>query len=248
MALLHVESLTKRFGGLAAVNDLTFEVNEGEIRGLIGPNGAGKTTIFNLVSGYYRPTSGRIIYQGEDIAGLRVHEIARRGLVRTFQGTTLFQEMTVLENVLIGQHLHAVARPLTMVFGRARSDEDIAEADAILEFMGLLDRRDELAQNLSHGHQRSLGVAIALAAKPKLLMLDEPFAGMNPEETRHLMTLLTKVRDQGISLLLVEHDMQAVMGLCDYITAVNFGELLGEGPPEEIRNNKAVIEAYLGAA
>ena len=248
MALLRVESLTKRFGGLAAVNDLSFEVTEGEIRGLIGPNGAGKTTIFNLVSGYYKPTSGRIVYRDEDIAGLKVHDIARRGLVRTFQGTTLFQEMTVLDNVLVGQHLHAVARPLATVFGRARSDEDIARADEILDFMGLLDRRDELAMNLSHGHQRSLGVAVALAAKPALLMLDEPFAGMNPEETRHMMELLTRVRGQGISLLLVEHDMQAVMGLCDYITAVNFGELLGEGLPEEIRNNKAVIEAYLGAA
>lgn len=247
MALLRVESLTKRFGGLAAVNGLSFQVSEGEIRGLIGPNGAGKTTIFNLVSGYYKPTSGRIIYKDEDIAGLKVHQIARRGLVRTFQGTTLFQEMTVLDNVLMGQHLHAVARPLTIIFGRARSDEDIAKADEILDFVGLLDRRDELAMNLSHGHQRALGVAVALAAKPTLLMLDEPFAGMNAEETKHMMALLAKVRDQGISLLLVEHDMKAVMGLCDHIVVVNFGLLLGDGPPEEIRNNKAVIEAYLGA-
>jgi branched-chain amino acid transport system ATP-binding protein len=248
MALLDIKSLSKHFGGLAAVKDLSFSVNEGEIRGLIGPNGAGKTTIFNLVSGYYKPTAGEIIYAGANVAGLKVHDIAARGLVRTFQGTTLFEEMSVLDNVLVGQHLHAKAGLFSTAFGANRDQEHIDKATDILEFLELADRADDLAMNLSHGHQRSLGIAIALAAEPKLLMLDEPFAGMNPEETRVLMGDLVKVRERGITLLLVEHDMQAVMGLCDYITVVSFGELLAEGAPDDIKNNKLVIEAYLGAA
>ena len=248
MRMLKVESLTKFFGGLAAVNSLSFEVEEGEIRGLIGPNGAGKTTIFNLVSGFYKPTSGKIIYQAEDISDLKVSQVASRGLVRTFQGTTLFQQLTVLDNVLVGRHLKVEADLFTKAFGRADRPEDIEQADQILEFLDLAERRDDLAMNLAHGHQRALGVAVALAAEPKLLILDEPFTGMNPEETKRMMKQLLKVRDRGITLLLVEHDMQAVMGLCDYITVVNFGELLTEGPPEEIRTNKDVIEAYLGTA
>jgi ABC-type branched-subunit amino acid transport system ATPase component len=248
MALLDIRKLTKQFGGLTAVNELSFSVNEGEIRGLIGPNGAGKTTIFNLVSGYYTPTSGEIVYKDENIAGMKVHQVASRGLIRTFQGSTLFQEMTVLDNVLVGQHLSAKAGLLKTAFGAARDQADIDKAIGVLEFMGLDDRAEDLAMNLAHGHQRALGIAIALAADPQLLMLDEPFAGMNPEETRQLMELLLKVKAHGITLLLVEHDMQAVMGVCDYITVVNFGELLAQGGPEEIRANKSVIEAYLGAA
>jgi len=248
MALLDIKSLSKSFGGLAAVKDLSFSVDEGEIRGLIGPNGAGKTTIFNLVSGYYKPTQGEILYNGVDIAGMQVHEIAALGLVRTFQGTTLFQEMSVLDNVLVGQHMTSKAGLLKTAFGSSRDREHIDKAVDILDFLNLEDRTDELAMNLSHGHQRSLGIAIALAAEPRLLMLDEPFAGMNPEETQVLMTDLVKVRERGVTLLLIEHDMQAVMGLCDYITVVSFGELLAEGVPGAIKTNKLVIEAYLGAA
>ena len=248
MALLEVRSLYKSFGGLAAVKDLSFSVNEGEIRGLIGPNGAGKTTIFNLVSGYYKPTQGEILYNGVNVAGMPVHDVAALGLVRTFQGTTLFHEMSVLDNVLVGQHLKSKAGLLKTAFGSSRDREHVDKAMDILEFLNLEDRTDELAMNLSHGHQRSLGIAIALAAEPRLLMLDEPFAGMNPEETRVLMDDLVKVRERGVTLLLVEHDMQAVMGLCDYITVVSFGELLAEGVPSEIKTNKQVIEAYLGAA
>ena len=248
MALLDIKSLSKSFGGLAAVKDLSFSVDEGEIRGLIGPNGAGKTTIFNLVSGYYKPTQGEILYTGVDIAGMQVHEIAALGLVRTFQGTTLFQEMSVLDNVLVGQHMTSKAGLLKTAFGSSRDREHIDKAVDILDFLNLEDRTDELAMNLSHGHQRSLGIAIALAAEPRLLMLDEPFAGMNPEETQVLMTDLVKVRERGVTLLLIEHDMQAVMGLCDYITVVSFGELLAEGVPGAIKTNKLVIEAYLGAA
>ena len=248
-AFFCVEGLCKNFGGLAAVSDLSFQVNEREIRGLIGPNGAGKTTIFNVISGFYRPSAGRVIYQGKNIAGLNSHQIAQQGIVRTFQATTLFQEFTALKSVIVGRYLHTRSNMWTALFGTARSSERINEERAIeiLEFLGLADRRDELAANLPHGLQRALGIAIALAAEPTLLLLDEPFAGMNPEETRHMMSLIAKVRERGITILLVEHDMKAVMGLCDRITVVNFGRLLAEGSRDEIRSNKDVIEAYLGA-
>ncbi|MGH6803015.1 MAG: ABC transporter ATP-binding protein [Methyloceanibacter sp.] len=243
-----VENLSKNFGGLAAVSDLSFAIKEGEIRGLIGPNGAGKTTVFNLISGFYRPSAGKILYRGENIAGLKSHQIAKRGVVRTFQGTTLFQEFTVLDNVIVGRYMHTTVSMVTALLGSARANERKNEAKAleILSFLGLAERKDELASNLSHGHQRALGIAIGLAAEPKLLMLDEPFAGMNPEETRQMMDHIEKVRQQGITILLVEHDMQAVMGLCDYITVISFGRLLAEGAPAAIRANKDVIEAYLG--
>jgi len=249
LVLLETRGLSKNFGGLAAVSDLSFQIEAGEIRGLIGPNGAGKTTIFNLISGFYRPDKGEILYQEENIAGLKMSEIARKGIVRTFQATTLFQEFTTLENVMVGRFLHTRSNVFTALFGTARKSERENEQKAldILEFLGLAERKDDLAANLAYGHQRALGIAIALAADPKLIMLDEPFTGMNLEETRHMMGLIRKVRDQGITVLLVEHDMQAVMGLCERITALNFGRLLAEGTPDEIRTNKDVIEAYLGA-
>ena len=248
MPLLEVDNLTRRFGGLSAVSDLSFAVEEGEIRGLIGPNGAGKTTTFNVITGFYRPTAGRILYRGEDISGLSTNQIAKRGLVRTFQHTTLFQEFTAFKNVLVGCHLHARVSPLGEVFGAGHAAEREVEdrVQEILAFMGLAERRDELAAELPHGLQRALGVAVALAADPKLLLLDEPFTGMNPEETRRMMELVRRVREHGVTLLLVEHDMQAVMGLCDRITVLNFGRLLTEGSPEEVRNHPDVIEAYLG--
>ncbi len=250
MPLLEVDNLTRRFGGLSAVSDLSFAVEAGEIRGLIGPNGAGKTTTFNVITGFYRPTAGRILYRGEDISGLSTNRIAKRGLVRTFQHTTLFQEFTAFKNVLVGCHLHARVNPLSAVFGAGQAAErEIADrAQEILAFMGLAERRDELAAELPHGLQRALGVAVALAADPKLLVLDEPFTGMNPEETRRMTALVRRVRDRGVTLLLVEHDMQAVMGLCDRITVLNFGRLLTEGTPEQVRNHPDVIEAYLGTA
>ena len=250
MPLLEVDNLTRRFGGLSAVSDLSFAVEEGEIRGLIGPNGAGKTTTFNVITGFYRPTGGRILYRGEDISRLSTNQIAKRGLVRTFQHTTLFQEFTAFKNVLVGCHLHARVSPLGAIFGAGHAAEREIEdrAREILAFMGLAERRDELAAELPHGLQRALGVAVALAADPKVLLLDEPFTGMNPEETRRMMELVRRVRERGVTLLLVEHDMQAVMGLCDRITVLNFGRLLTEGTPEEVRNNPDVIEAYLGTA
>ena len=190
-----------------------------------------------------------MLFRGEDVSGMRTSAIAARGLVRTFQATTLFQELTVLENVLVGCHLQARTGPLRALIGADRGREAAArdKARKILEFFGLGERGDHLAMSLPHGLQRSLGVAVAFAADPELLLLDEPFTGMNPEETRRMMEIARKVRDRGVTLLLVEHDMQAVMGLCDRITVLNFGRLLTEGTPEEVRRHPGVIEAYLGA-
>jgi len=250
MGLLDVNAVTKRFGGLSAVNDLTFSVEEGAVHGLIGPNGAGKTTTYNVISGFYAPTSGRIIYAGRDISGMKPSDIAELGLVRTFQQTTVFQEFTVMDNLRVSCHLEARAGLFRAMLGLNRREEAAADERSreLLDFFGLLDKKDELASNLTHGQQRALGMAVALAARPKLLLLDEPFTGMNPEETREMMELVRKVRDAGVTVLLVEHDMQAVMGLCQRITVLNFGELLAEGTPQEIRENPDVIKAYLGAA
>jgi len=248
MSLLQVERMTRRFGGLTAVSDLSFAIEEGSIHGLIGPNGAGKTTTFNVICGFYPPSHGRVIYAGRDVSGMRPSAIAELGLIRTFQQTTLFQEFTVFDNVLVGCHLKARRGFLSTLLGTDAERERSARVKVmeVLEFFGLSDRRDELTSNLPHGHQRALGMAVALAAEPRLLLLDEPFTGMNPEETRVMMDLVRKVRDHGVTLLLVEHDMQAVMGLCDRITVLNFGKLLTEGTPEEIRSHPDVIEAYLG--
>ena len=249
MALLACESLTMRFGGLAAVSDLSFAVEAGEIRGVIGPNGAGKTTLFNIISGFCRPHSGRVLYEGSDIAGLSTHDIAARGLVRTFQHSALFRELTLMENVLVGGHLRQRPGFFSSALGldRGRRGENAERALALLEFFGLADRRNDRAGELPHGLQRALGIAVALAAEPKTLLLDEPFTGMNPEETRRMMALTRKIRDRGVTILLVEHDMRAVMGLCARVTVVNFGRLLFEGSPDEIREHPEVIEAYLGA-
>ena len=248
--LLEIDRVSKRFGGLTAVRDLSFQVEEGEIRGLIGPNGAGKTTTFNVISGFYRPSSGSIRYRDRTISGLGTSRIAELGLVRTFQSTTLFHELTVFENLLIGCHLRARAGLFASLAGTDRGRRRAAEARAleVLEFMGLEQRREETAANLPHGLQKALGLAIALAGEPKLLLLDEPFAGMNSEETRVMMGLVRRIRQEGVTILLVEHDMQAVMGLCDRITVLNFGVLLAEGSPEEIRAHPEVVEAYLGTA
>jgi branched-chain amino acid transport system ATP-binding protein len=249
MAILSVEQLTMKFGGLVAVDGLSFNVEPGEIRGLIGPNGAGKTTTFNVISGFYVPTAGKVIYDGTDISGLKMSAVAGKGLIRTFQHSTLFQEFSLLDNVRMGSHLFEAPRLMSALLGRdeARRRETEERALEMLAFFDLAERKDDLAAELPHGLQRALGMAVALAADPKVLLLDEPFTGMNPEETRHMMALMRKIRDRGITLLLVEHDMQAVMGLCDNITVLSFGRLLVEGTPEEIRNNPEVIEAYLGA-
>ena len=250
MALLEVRGITKRFGGLVALDNVSFSIEEREIRGLIGPNGAGKSVMFKTIAGFYRPNQGQVIYQGEDITGKGASAVAERGLVRTFQETTLFQEFTVYENVLVGCHLRARSNLVTALFrtDRGRQKESEAKTLEVLEFMGLTDRKDQLALNLPLGSQRALAVAIALAAEPKLLLLDEPFAGMNPEETSQMMQMVKRVQESGVTIVLVEHDMKAVMGLSGKLMVLNFGQLLAEGSPEEIRSNEQVIEAYLGSA
>ncbi len=247
---LEVDNLVMRFGGLTAVDGLSFVVDHGAIHGLIGPNGAGKTTTFNMISGFYRPTSGQVRLRGEAISGLPMHEVARRGVVRTFQHSTLFAELTVLENALVGTHMSFRPNIFAAILGVDMEDRRGAKARAeeALEFFGLLDFENEPAGELSHGHQRALGMAVAMAAHPDVFLLDEPFTGMNPEETKHMMTLMEKLRDSGATILLVEHDMHAIMGLCDQITVMSFGKFLAEGGPEEIRNHPDVIEAYLGGA
>ncbi len=247
---LKVENLTMRFGGLVAVDALNFTVEHGTIHGLIGPNGAGKTTTFNMISGFYKPTSGKVMLRGEDISGLKMHEVARRGVVRTFQHSTLFAELTVMENALIGTHMPFRPNIFAAIVGWDREDKQgaAARANEALEFFGLDHLTAERAGDLSHGHQRALGMAVAYASHPDIMLLDEPFTGMNPEETRQMMDLMRRLRDAGTTVLLVEHDMQAIMGLCDTITCMSFGKFLAEGNPKEIRNHPAVIEAYLGGA
>ena len=250
MSLLEVRQLNKRFGGLLAVSDLDMTVEEGEIRGIIGPNGAGKTTLFNVISGTYRPTSGDVFLNGDKLTGLRPSRIAAKGGVRTFQRSAMFSDFSVLENVLIARHLHAREGLLGAILGTVRSMEKANETRAleILDFIGLSAFKDELAPNLSHGHQRALGVAMALATEPRILMLDEPVAGMNLAETKRMTEIIRSLRDEwNITILLVEHDMKTVMGLCEYITVLNFGKKLTEGVPAEIVSNPEVIEAYLGS-
>ncbi len=250
MALLEVQKLSKYFGGLAALSEFEMDVNAGEIRGLIGPNGSGKTTLYNVISGVYRPTSGTVIYNGEDISHLPPSMIAKKGLVRTFQHTALFMDFTVLQNISVGRHLHAGETVFGVMAGtpatRKVEREALEKAEEIVDFMELSHIKDELAVNLPHGYMRALGVGIALATEPKLLMLDEPVTGMNPTEKSNMLNLIKKIKEQGITVLLVEHDMKTVMGVCDYITVLNFGKKLAEGKPKEVTSNEAVVEAYLG--
>lgn len=251
MALLELREVTKRFGGLVAVDNVDLDIEEGEIRAIIGPNGAGKTTLFNLITGNYPVTEGRIKYNGKDITGLSPHEIASRGLVRTFQQTALFDEFTLLQNVAVACHVHAKVSLFGTIGHTPANQRTQRQAEEmaleILEFMGLAGLKDELAINLPHGHQRSLGVAIGLAAKPKMLLLDEPVTGMNPTEKQDMVDKVRHIRDQGITIVIVEHDMKTVMGVCEKISVLDFGKKIAEGPPEEILRNQQVIEAYLGA-
>ncbi len=250
MPLLEARSLTKRFSGLTALDAIDLAVEPGEIRGVIGPNGAGKTTFFNVISGALRPSSGSVHFEGKEISGKRPSRVAALGVVRTFQRVALFPKFTVLENVAVARHLHARETLLGAILGFAdrMERENEERAREIVDFLGLGPVSDTLAGNLAHGHQRVLGVAMALATEPRLLMLDEPVAGMNDAETEIMTGLIRKIRDErNVTILLVDHHMRTVMGISDQITVLSFGRKLAEGAPDHIKNDPAVIEAYLGA-
>ena len=249
--LLQVENLTKHFRGLIAVNDLSFYVKKREITGLVGPNGAGKTTTFNLITGFHNPTKGEVIFNGLDITGKKASSVAALGIGRTFQPNFLFDDEICLENVVIAHHLQRKSNPLGMFVStassRAEEEKIRCHSEEILELTGLIKVKDQLAGSLPQGLKRTLGIALALATDPKILLLDEPVAGMSHDETEKMKDLINNLTNEGLSILLVEHNMRFVMDICTKVIVLNFGNKLAEGQPDEIRNNEDVIYAYLGS-
>lgn len=251
MTLLKATKLSKVFGGLRAVSSFDVEIKSGELVGLIGPNGAGKTTAFNLLTGVYEPTEGQIEFDGKSVIGLKPYQITQRGIARTFQNIRLFSDLSVLDNVKIAYHFHVKYGLLESMLRVGRYHKEEAEivekATRFLEIFELADKKDEIAKNLPYGEQRRLEIARALAAQPKLLLLDEPAAGMNPQETQQLMEMIRWIRKEfNLTILLIEHDMSLVMGVCERIYVLDYGSIIAQGTPQEIKNNPRVIEAYLG--
>ena len=249
--ILTVQGLTRHFGGLAAVTDLSFDVRAGEILSLIGPNGAGKTTVFNLITGTLLPTRGKVFFQDHEITGLRPHQTTSFGIARTFQTTSLFYDETVMDNLIVSYHCRTRMGLWDALFhtGRSRADERQSrqKAEEILELIGLQDRAWELARNIPQESQKRLALGLALVTEPKLLLLDEPTGGLTEEENISMMALIQRVRTRGITILLIEHKMKIVMNISDRIVVLNYGEKIADGSPQEVGNNSAVIEAYLGA-
>jgi branched-chain amino acid transport system ATP-binding protein len=249
--MLTIEGLTKQFGGLTAVNRFDLRVEKGSLAGLIGPNGAGKTTVFNLITGFLRPTSGKIVFEGEDITGRKPHRIAKKGIVRTFQTTSVFPDLTVAQNMMAACHLKPPFGFWESVFqpGPARRKQAgrIERANELIHFVELDVFKDRPARTLAHGHQRILGIGMALAAEPDVLLLDEPVCGMNAQEVEEAKAIIERIWQSGVTIVLIEHNMGLTMSLCQTVTVLNFGNKIAEGSPDEIGRNEEVIQAYLGS-